>query len=272
MNKSLFEYEFLVKEVFYRGCHILTWLEKHPKIEALEKQAICATIMDALVYKELINPEKEFLNLDQLCITHNSADYHFEENPVICSIPQWSKEEFRKKSLVASCSVPASIFLSKPSSNVLHYNINDYNTVVSAFFLNFSFLIADYNSPTRLGQKAVDRPFLGVKINGVSYLVDVLTKRIFRADKFTELFDLHVKSIDYKENFGDEKAKYYNEKVREKLDLTTYLGINLPLVKSLEDVDDFAEMVYEIEKSKEYYPEEWEKYEELETKRLTLSF
>ena len=30
--------------------------------EELDKEAIKATIMDALVYKELINPEQEFLN------------------------------------------------------------------------------------------------------------------------------------------------------------------------------------------------------------------
>ena len=58
MEKSLFEYDILVNDVFYRFWHILTWIEEHPDMSDLDKEAICATIMDALVYKCLIDPEK----------------------------------------------------------------------------------------------------------------------------------------------------------------------------------------------------------------------
>lgn len=60
--KSLLDYEPLVNEVFYKCWHILEYIEKHLEMTELDKEAIQATIMDALVYKNLINPEKESLD------------------------------------------------------------------------------------------------------------------------------------------------------------------------------------------------------------------
>lgn len=261
----------MINEVFYRSCHVLSWIDKHQKMSEIDKQAISATIMDALVYKGLIKPEEEFLNLDELCITDNVNDYHYEKHPFVCSIPQCLKEEFRSKALVITAGILVSIFLSKPPSDVLRYCVFDPNIAVSSFFDNFSFLIADYDSPTRSGVRAVDRPFVEVKIDGVLYLVDILTKRIFRTDKFSELFNLKVKKCSSKNDFSKEKTKFYNEQTEKKLDLAIYLALNLPIVETLKNVDEFAEMNYEIEKSKEYFSEEWEKAEEIKKQMAVLT-
>ena len=59
--KSLFEYDVLVNDVFYRCWHILEYIEKHSDIDKLERDAIQATIMDALVFRvppfvDTVNP------------------------------------------------------------------------------------------------------------------------------------------------------------------------------------------------------------------------
>ncbi len=56
--KKLLEYDFLMKDVFYKCWHILEYIDKHPNMSELDREAIKATIMDALVYKDLIEAEK----------------------------------------------------------------------------------------------------------------------------------------------------------------------------------------------------------------------
>lgn len=109
----------------------------------LDKQAICATIMDALVYKKLIDPEKEFLNLNKLCITNNPNDYKYERCPFVSSIPMELLEKFRTKSIIVSGSIPISLYLSKPAGGV-RYCVYDPNTAVSSFFDEFRFIKAEY--------------------------------------------------------------------------------------------------------------------------------
>lgn len=147
--KSLFEYEFLVNEVFYKCYHILEWIKLNPNMSDLDRKAIQATIMDALVYKKLIDPSKESLDLKHLCIVDNLDYYVYEEHPDICGIPQWMKEEFRKKMLAITGGIPISMFLAKPPSKISRYCVFDPNTAVSAIFSDATFYNVLYNSPTR---------------------------------------------------------------------------------------------------------------------------
>lgn len=73
--KSLFEYDVLVNHTFYRSWHILKYIEKHPDMSELDREAIKATIMDALVYDGAIDPDWEYLDLDNLCISGDAAGY-----------------------------------------------------------------------------------------------------------------------------------------------------------------------------------------------------
>lgn len=59
--KNLFDYELLVNEVFYKCWHILEYIEKHPNMSDLDRQAIKATIMDALVTKKTNRPKKSII-------------------------------------------------------------------------------------------------------------------------------------------------------------------------------------------------------------------
>lgn len=147
--KSLFDYEFLVNEVFYRCQPILKWIENNKNMSDLDKEAIQATIMDALVYKKLIDPTIESLDLDHLCIVNNLEHYVYNKHPNISGIPQWMKEEFRKKCLTITGGIPISLFLAKPPSKFVRYCVYDPNTAVSAIFPDATFYNVFYNSPTR---------------------------------------------------------------------------------------------------------------------------
>lgn len=98
--KSLYDYDLLVNDVFYRCWHILQYIEMHPDMDKLEKEAIKATIMDALVYKKEINPKKQSLDFDNLCIVDNLNHYTYEEHPDICGIPLWMKKNLERKVLL----------------------------------------------------------------------------------------------------------------------------------------------------------------------------
>ena len=270
MEKSLFEYDILVNDVFYRFWHILTWIEEHPDMSDLDKEAICATIMDALVYKGLIDPEKEFLNIDNLSITNNSNDYKYDKTPFVSSIPMELKEKFRTKSIVVSGSIPISIFLSKPAGGV-RYCVYDPNTAVSSFFEDFRFIKVEYDSPTRNGARAKERPFVEVEINGELYLVDILTKRIFKSSEFAKRYNMIELDSVKKSDFDERKNEYYDEQVKESLALGSYLMLTMSIMKKFEDQPAFAELFYEIEKSKEYCPEGWRQYKE-EMDHMSLMF
>lgn len=87
--KSLFEYDVLVNHTFYRSWHILEYIEKHPDMSELDREAIKATIMDALVYDGAIDPDWEYLDLDNLCISGDSAGYEYDLHPNVAGIPMW---------------------------------------------------------------------------------------------------------------------------------------------------------------------------------------
>lgn len=261
MAKSLFEYDVLINDTFYRSHHVLTWIDLHKEMSQLDREAICATIMDALVYKGLINPENEFLNLDNLLITNNPDDYKYDKHPFVCGIPMWMKEMFRTKSLVISGSIPVSIFLAKPAGGI-RYCVYDPNTAVSSFFDEFRFIKSEYDSPTRSGVRAEERPFVEVKIDGISYLVDILTKRIFKTEEFTEMYNMVELDSIKKSDFDRKRKQYYAEQTTEKLDMGTYLLLSAQMLDMFNNTPEFAEMSYEIQKSKEYCPDGWKQYEE----------
>ena len=58
---KLSDYEILNEQVFYRGWHILEYINSHDLTE-LDIEAIKATIMDALVSNNDIDPMIEFLS------------------------------------------------------------------------------------------------------------------------------------------------------------------------------------------------------------------
>lgn len=261
--KNLFEYDFLVNEVFYKCQPILKWIEANPNMSDLDREAIQATIMDALVYKGLIDSEKVSLDLTKLCIVDNLEHYVYKKHPNICGIPQWMKEEFRKKSLYITGGQPVSIFLAKPPSKITRYCVYDPNTAVSSIFSDATFYNALYDSPTRKGVRLDEvRPFVEVDIDGELYLVDTLTKRILKSSWFKSTYNFEVKSSKTISKMDKKSKEYYNESVSENISIATTLSLTLPLIEQNNSIG-LSEMKYEIEKSKEYYPEEWEKYENL---------
>lgn len=107
--KSLYSYAILNNEVFYKCWHILEYITAHPNMSELDQEAIKATIMDTLVYKGEINPNTEFLSFENLAITENPNDYHYEKNPDICGIPLYLKEQLCKRSLTITGGLPISL-------------------------------------------------------------------------------------------------------------------------------------------------------------------
>ncbi|MDE6141362.1 MAG: hypothetical protein K2G03_02050, partial [Bacilli bacterium] len=175
--KSLLDYDFLMYDVFYKCWHILEYIEHHPGMSELDKEAIKATIMDALVYKNLIDPEKQSLDLENMCIRDNLEHYRYDPHPNVCGIPQWMEEEFRHKCLLITAGNPISVFISKPPSKLVRYCVYDPNTAVSSIFPDSTFYDVFYTSPTRGVRIESKRPFVEVEIDGVLYLVDTITKR-----------------------------------------------------------------------------------------------
>ena len=261
--KNLFEYDFLVNEVFYKCWPILTWIEKHSNMSELDRLAIQATIMDALVYKGLIDPNKQSLDLDQLRIVDNLEYYKYEKYPNISGIPQWMKEEFRKKALYITGGLPISVFLSKPPSKVLRYCVYDPNTAVSSIFPDATFYNAIYDSPTREGVRLDEvRPFVEVLIDEEPYLVDTLTKRILKSSWFKSTYNFEVKSSKTISKMNQKDLKFYKDDVKEEINIWVLSILSFPFIEASNSVD-ISEMKYEIEKSKEYFPEEWVKQEDL---------
>lgn len=257
---SLLDYEVLINEVFYRCWHILDYIEKHPSMSPLEKESIEATIMEALVSKKLIDPSKQSLDLNNLAIVDDTEHFRYEEHPRICGIPLWMKEKFRKKAVYIIGSVPISLRLSRPPVKIGRTCVYDPNYAVSSIFDDATFIDAIYDSPTRPGVRLDQtRPFVEVKIDGVDYLVDVLTKRILRSDWFKETYNMEIKhSITVSAADKENKRRYYNC-IKE----SNNLGEMIPLLEPLIDntSPSMAEYRYEIEKTKENFPEEWEKAE-----------
>lgn len=258
---KLSEYEILNKDVFYRCEHILNYIKTHPDIDELEKQSIKATIMDALVYKNLIDKDKEFLDLENGEINNNCKGYHYEKNPDITGIPLWMKEEFRKHCLRITGGISISFVLSKPPSKISRYCVYDPNTAVSSIFDDAVFYETLYISPTRHVKLEKTRPFVEVNINGENYLVDILTKRIIKTSFFKDNFDLEIVSEKRVSELKGDAKKHYDKMTSSYIDIASYLALCYPLIFSLAEQPSFSETIYEVEKSKEIYPNEWAKIE-----------
>lgn len=261
--KSLIDYEVITNEVFYRCWHILDYIAAHPDMPPLERESIEATIMEALVSKGLIDPTKQSLDLNNLSIVDDTDHYCYEKHPRICGIPLWMKDKFRKKSVYIAGSAPISLRLSRPPTKFGRSCVYDPNYAVSSIFEDATFIDAIYDSPTRPGVRLEEtRPFVEVKIDGVNYLVDVLTKRILRTDWFKKEFNMDIKSsIAVSTADAEAKRRYYNSIAE-----SNKLGEMIPLFEPLVDhvSPSMAEYRYEFEKTKENFPEEWAKAKEFE--------
>lgn len=257
---SLLDYDILTNEVFYRCWHILDYIAAHPDMPPLERESIEATIMEALVSKKLIDPTKQSLDLKNLVIVDDTEHYCYEEHPRICGIPLWMKDKFRKKSVYIAGSVPISLRLSRPPVKFGRSCVYDPNYAVSSIFEDATFIDAIYDSPTRPGVRLEEtRPFVEVKIDGVDYLVDVLTKRILRSDWFKKEFNMEIKhSTTVSTADEEDKRRYYNS-IAESNQLASLAAMLEPLIDKTSPI--MAEYRYEFEKTKENFPEEWEKAE-----------
>ncbi len=256
--KSLLDYKYLVNDVFYRCWPILEYIEKHPNMAELEREAIKATIMDALVYKKLIDPEKESLDLDNVCIREDLDHYRYELHPNICGIPQWMKEAFRHKSIMITAGLPISLFLAKPPSKVSRYCVYDPNTAVSSIFPDATFYEVFYTSPTRGIRIEKSRPFVEVEIDGVSYLVDTLTKRIIKSSFFKENYGFDIVDEMTVSKLNRQKKEIYEEQTQERNGLyrmLPFFEMTIEAISEKSKRSEWAEMIYEFEKSKANDPE-----------------
>jgi len=260
--KSLFDYEVLVNEVFYKCQHILKYIENNPTMSDLDKEAIKNTIMDALVTKGQIDKDTESLDFDNLCIVNNLNYHKYDECPNISGIPLWMKEEFRKKSLVITGGIPISIFLSNPPSKIARYCVYDPNTAVSSIFQDATFYNTIYDSPTRNIRLEESRPFVEVDINNEKYLVDTLTKRILKSSWFKDKYNLEILSSMSISTMDKEQLQYYKSHIKEDINLAVVLPFMLPLLQY--NISAYDERKYEVEQSKRYFPSEWIRYKEIE--------
>ena len=267
--KSLFDYPIIVNDTFYKCWYVLEYLEKHKNLSELDKEAIKATIMDALVYNGDINPLKEFLSLDELAITDNPNDYHYTSTPNVCGIPMAIKDKLRNKCLYISAGVPVTLFLAKPPSDTLRYCVYDPNTAFSVIFDDFTFYEAIYTSPTRGVRLTESRPFVEVEINGELYLVDTITNRIYKSSYFKERYDLEIIDKVRKREFNDKQKALYMEQTTLKCNLAEILMF-YELSKNF-NAPELAEQNYELEKTKKLYPEAWREYKNIQ-KHMNLMF
>lgn len=269
--KSLYDYEFLQNNVFYRSEFILKYLERHQDLTPLDKEAIANTILDALVTKGLIDPSAQSLDLDTLVITDDLNHITYSETPNVSSIPLSIKEKMRQKCVIISASMPISIFCAKPAGPI-RTCIYDMNTSFSTLFSSFKFLVCDYDSPTRMGVRATDRPFVEVNINGEDYLVDMLTKRIFKSNWFKEKYNMIINRETSLATFTQEQREYYDSQTIERQEMAPYLA----LMETLRDViisnPKMEEILYEIEQSRNYFPEAFEELEIMKADMNALGF
>lgn len=251
---SLYDIDLLVNDIFYRSEHILSYIETH-ELTALDKEAIINTILYELSYYNIIDPKKQSLDLNTMSICDNLKHSTLINTPFVLGIPSHIKEQLRYQPIYLSGGLPASTMIARPASN-LHYCLYDMNTAFSIAFDNFKFLECNYDSPTRPGVRVEKRPFIEVKIDGVNYLADLLTKRLFRKDVFIAKYKLEVLKELSNDNFNDEQTMLYleqteldNNRIGEMLLFTASLN------ESFRGVPKFSEYLYEFEKVKELYPE-----------------
>lgn len=251
--RNLIDFEVITNETFYKGWHILEYIEKR-ELTPLDIEAIKATIMDALVYKGLINPEEEFLNLEELSITNNPNDYHYTKTPNVSGIPQHIKEQLRHISISQSGGLPVMLYIAKPPSK-LGYCVYDPNYAVSSIFEDVNFLEVIYDSPTRPGVRLTDtRPFIEIDINGEQYLVDTITNRVFKSSWFKETYNMDIKDSISKRTFNKKQKDQYQKMMQPEILLASSLFV-YDMTLSIPS-PDLAETKYEVEQAKKNYPEE----------------
>lgn len=267
--KSLYDYELLQNEVFYRSENILKYLERHGDISDLDKEAIANTILDALVTRGLIDPNTQSLDLSTLSIVDDLVHTRYDVTPNVTSIPFMYKQMMRKSCLLISGGVPISIFCAKPAG-VVQTCIYDMNTAFSYLFSDFRFIECDYDSPTRPGVRATKRPFVEVAINGEEYLVDMLTKRIFKSSWFKEKYNLEVTFSRQKSTFDESQEKYYNEATRSNQNMAPYLSLMELMKDTVLKEPKQEETVYEINQSRNYFPEAFEEMEQMRRDMMML--
>jgi len=266
---SLFDYQILVNEVFYRCWHILEYIEKHPNMSKLDKQAIKATIMDALVTKKQIDPNVQSLDLENLCIVDNLDHYNYEKHPNISGIPLWMKEKFRKKALNVADGIPTSILLAKPSSKLTQVLFNEPNIAVSSIFQDATFYDVTYCSLT--GETITKKVghFVEVNIDGENYLIDTQSKRILKSSWCKEIYDFEINDQLTVSKMNKEQLKHYKKQISESKKFATILPFILPNSEFYTYEND--EIIYEFEESKKYFPDAWEQYEKLKKDEVIFS-
>lgn len=265
--KSLYEYEVLVNDTFYRSWHVLEYIEQHPNMSELDREAVKATIMDALVYAGAIDPDWEYLDLENCCISGDPAGYEYDIHPNVSSIPMWLKEEMRHKCVKISAGIPVAMYVARPASYPGAYCVYDPNTAVSSLFKDFTFYEAKYVSPTRGVKIEKSRPFVEVDINGELYLVDILTKRIFKTSWFKETYDMEIIDSNSPKKFNRGQREHYKEQTEDSVEIATYLCFTEMLRSMIPKSHKDAEFDYELEQARKNYPEEWEKYRIMEEER-----
>lgn len=226
----------------------------------LDETAIKATIMEALVHTREINPASESLDLKNLRILNSTCHYRYEKNPNVCGIPLWIKQAFRKKSIEITKGLPLSIFLANPPSKEERFCILDQNIAFSSIFEDAKFYYATYDSPTRGVRISEPRQFVEIKIDNELYLVDVLTKVMYKSSWFKEKYKFQETSSWTIKDLTGQGKLFYQQSIQEKLNLSEQLAG----LKSLENNTNpaMAEKKFELEQSKFNYSKDWKEYNE----------
>lgn len=89
--------------------------------------------------------------------------------------------------------------------------------------------------------------------------MDTLTKRIFKNSFFREKYGFEILSMDKIKEYQGLKKEMYEDFVTPKTQFFHLIPfLNMMTNAKMEGNEEFC---YELEKSKEYFPEEWEKYQ-----------
>jgi len=179
----------------------------------------------------------------------------------------WLKEEMRHKCVKISAGIPVAMYVARPASYPGAYCVYDPNTAVSSLFKDFTFYEAKYVSPTRGVKIEKSRPFVEVDINGELYLVDILTKRIFKTSWFKETYDMEIIDSNSPKKFNRGQREHYKEQTEDSVEIATYLCFTEMLRSMIPKSHKDAEFDYELEQARKNYPEEWEKYRIMEEER-----
>lgn len=254
--KSLVDYDILVNDVFYRSEHILGYIERHKDMSDLDREALSNTILDALVDKGLMDPTSESLDLDNLAIVDDLDHMVYERQPRVTSVPLELKEKMRNKTLTITGGVPISFYYAKPAGGI-GFCIYDMNTAFSTLVDECSFINCTYDSPTRPGIRADNRPFVEFEYHGQLYYADALTKRLFKKDWFDKEYNLDETYRMSKSTLDERQREIYEEQTAEHLEYASFIGLMGPLIDMMRHIPESAESTYEFDKSREYFPEEF---------------